>query len=248
MSYFPASFHSRQLTHPEWPWKKGGCAVRIITQSITDYSQANGMIFILEQVHIISIYFSVLVHVIPKWHLVPIQVTPARMSSFRFSIWMKFSLWYVSFWYHVNRKWTLFQIENHQSCSLGLAVNMHLRGVYMRKIALAWVSHRDDFLILYRVYMMTGSIHILLFKGTFCVDKIHMWFKIANITYALPVPVYRQTDFTPKQVVVSCLHDTVARFRTGVRFLPGMRTGVSSPGVALAGVTHAGITFCGGIM
>ena len=177
MSYFPASFHSRQLTHPEWPWKKGGCAVRIITQSITDYSQADGMIFILEQVHIISIYFSVLVHVIPKWRLVPTQVTPARMSSFRFSIWMKFSLWYVSFWYHVNRKWTLFQIENHQSCSLGLAVNMHLRGVYMRKIALAWVSHQDDFLILYRVYMMTGSIHILLFKGTFRVDKIHMWFK-----------------------------------------------------------------------
>ena len=95
---------------------------------------------------------------------------------------------------------------------------------------------------------MTGSIHILLFKGTFRVDKIHMWFKIANITYALPVPVYRQTDFTPKQVVVLCLHDTVARFHTGVRFSPGMRTGVSSPGVALAGVTHTGITFCGGIM
>ena len=75
-----------------------------------------------------------------------------------------------------------------------------------------------------------------------------MWFKIANITYALPVPVYRQTDFTPKQVVVLCLHDTVARFRIGVRFSPGMRTGVSSPGVALAGVTHTGITFCGGIM
>ena len=85
-----------------------------------DYSQANGMIFILEQVHIISIYFSVFVHMIPKWRLVPIQLTPARMSSFQFSIWMKFSFWYeVSFWYHVNWKRTLFQIENHQSCSLG---------------------------------------------------------------------------------------------------------------------------------
>ena len=29
-----------------------------------------------------------------------------------------------------------------------------------------------------------------------------------------------QTDFTPKRVVVSCLHDTVARFRTGVKFSP----------------------------
>ena len=43
-------------------------------------------------------------------------------------------------------------------------------------------------------------------------------FKIANVTHALPVPVYRQTDFTPKRVVVSYLHDTVARFRTGVKF------------------------------
>ena len=38
--------------------------------------------------------------------------------------------------------------------------------------------------------------------------------------HALPVPVYRQTDFTPKWVVVSRLHDTVARFRTGVKFSP----------------------------
>ena len=90
----------------------------------------------------------------------------------------------------------------------------------MRKLAPARVSHWDDFLISYRVYMMTGSFHILLFNGTFHVDKIHVWFKIANITHALPVPVYRQTDFTPKWVVVSRLHDTVARFRTGVKFSP----------------------------
>ena len=50
------------------------------------------------------------------------------------------------------------------------------------------------------------------------VDKIHVWFKIANITHALPVPLYRQTDFRLKWVVVSRLHDTVAIFRTGVKF------------------------------
>ena len=83
----------------------------------------------------------------------------------------------------------------------------------MGKIAPARVSHWNDFLILYRVYMMTGSIHILLIKYT--------WFKIANITHALPIPVYRQTDFTLKRVVVSHLHDTVARFRTRMKFLPG---------------------------
>ena len=87
----------------------------------------------------------------------------------------------------------------------------------MRKLAPARVSHWDDFLISYRVYMMTGSFHILLFNGAFHVDKIQVWFKIANITHALPVPVYRQTDFTPKWVAVSRLHDTVARFRTGAR-------------------------------
>ena len=33
-------------------------------------------------------------------------------------------------------------------------------------------------------------------------------------------PLYRQTDFTPKRVDVSRLHDNVARFRTGVKFSP----------------------------
>ena len=65
---------------------------------------------------------------------------------------------------------------------------------------------------------MTGSFHILLFEGTLHVDKIHVKFKIANITHVLPVPDYQQTDFTPKLVVVSRLHDTVAEFRTGVKF------------------------------
>ena len=67
---------------------------------------------------------------------------------------------------------------------------------------------------------MTGSIHISLFEGTFHVDKIHVRFKITNITQALPVPVYRQTDFTPKRVVISRLHETVVRFHTGVKLSP----------------------------
>ena len=60
----------------------------------------------------------------------------------------------------------------------------------MRKLASARISYRDDFLISYRFYMMTGSFHISLFEGTLHVDKIHLWFKIANVTHALPVPVY----------------------------------------------------------
>ena len=71
----------------------------------------------------------------------------------------------------------------------------------------------------YRVYIMTGSFHISLFEGTLHVDKIHVRFKTANITHVLPISVYRQTDFTPKHVVVSRLHDTVVRFHTRVKFL-----------------------------
>ena len=38
--------------------------------------------------------------------------------------------------------------------------------------------------------------------------------------HELPVPVYLQTDFTPKRMVVSRLHDTVAKSPTGVKFSP----------------------------
>ena len=56
------------------------------------------------------------------------------------------------------------------------------------------------------------AISYSLFQGTLHVDKIHVRFKIANITHALPVPVYWQTDFHTE--FARYLHDTVARFRT----------------------------------
>ena len=40
------------------------------------------------------------------------------------------------------------------------AAYFSLGGVYMRKLAPARVSYRHDFLISYRVYMMTGLFHI----------------------------------------------------------------------------------------
>ena len=90
----------------------------------------------------------------------------------------------------------------------------------MRKLAPAQVSYRDDFFISYRVYIMTESFHISLFEGTLHGDKIQVRFKIANITHALPVPVYQQTDFSRKRMVVSPSHDTVERLHTGVKFSP----------------------------
>ena len=68
----------------------------------------------------------------------------------------------------------------------------------MRKLASVRVSYRDNYFVSYCVSMMTGSFHVSLFEGTLHVEKIHVRFKIANIT-----------------------HDTVAIFRTGVKFSPG---------------------------
>ena len=63
----------------------------------------------------------------------------------------------------------------------------------MRKLAPERVSNWDDFFISYRVYL-TGSFHISLLEGTLHVDKIHVRFKLANITHALPVPAYHAAD------------------------------------------------------
>ena len=44
----------------------------------------------------------------------------------------------------------------------------------MRKLTPARVSYWDDFLILYRVYIMTESFHISLLEGALYVDKIQV--------------------------------------------------------------------------
>ena len=44
----------------------------------------------------------------------------------------------------------------------------------MRKLSPARVSYRHDFLISYRVYMMTGLFQISLFEGTLHVDKMQV--------------------------------------------------------------------------
>ena len=131
-----------------------------------------------------------------------------------------------------------------QNCLLVTSALLLLGSVYMRKLAPARVSHWDDFLISYRVYMMTGSFHILFFKGTFHVDKIHVWFKFANITHAQPVPVYRQTDFTPKRVFFFAF----TWYRCEITYRSEILVPVREPGWTHTGVTRAGMTFCVGIM
>ena len=97
----------------------------------------------------------------------------------------------------------------------------------------------------YRVYIMIGSFHISLFEGTLHFDKLHVRFKIANITHALPVPIYHQTDFTPNRVVVSRLHEW---YGCEISYRSVILAPVQQPGWTHAGVTRAGMTFCGGIM
>ena len=80
----------------------------------------------------------------------------------------------------------------------------------MGKLAPARVSYRDDFVISYHVYMMTGFFHhptsnVLKLTKPSWIDKDYV---CATRSF------YLQTDFTPKRVVVSRLHDTFAKSRT----------------------------------
>ena len=95
-------------------------------------------------------------------------------------------------------------------------VHESLRGVYMRKLAPVRVSYRDDFLISHRVYIMTGSFHISLFEGTLQDDSKSQHYACATRS-SLPGDRFHTET---KRVVFSRLHDTVARFRTGVTFSP----------------------------
>ena len=69
----------------------------------------------------------------------------------------------------------------------------------MRKLAPARVSYQDDFLISFRVYMMTGSFHIaLIYKGTIHVDKIHVPIKIANMaSIVIDMSMFSATSAVP---------------------------------------------------
>ena len=86
----------------------------------------------------------------------------------------------------------------------------------MGKLAPARVSYGDDFVISYHVYMMTGF--FIIPRPTCWSWRSHLG--LTKITHALLVPVYLKTNFTPKRVVVSRLHDTVVKSRTGVKFSP----------------------------
>ena len=75
---------------------------------------------------------------------------------------------------NLHRRWPVKTLYMQQNSVTDVSVSDLLGGVYMRKLAPARVSYRDDFLISYRVYMMTGLFHISLFEGTLHVDRMHV--------------------------------------------------------------------------
>ena len=90
-----------------------------------------------------------------------------------------------------------------------------LGGVYMRKLAPAWVSYRDDFLISDSVYMMTESFHISLFEGTLHVDK-----NTRVIQNRKHYAWASRSSLPADQIHTEKCGRFVARFRTGVKFSP----------------------------
>ena len=56
-----------------------------------------------------------------------------------------------------------------------------------------------------------------LHEGTLHTDRHTLLDWITTIMHALPVPVFQESEFVPKQVVVPRLHGSGIIFRTGMR-------------------------------
>ena len=68
--------------------------------------------------------------------------------------------------------------------------------------------------------MMMDHFISRVFQGTLHVDKIHVQFKIANITNGLPVSSPLVDRFHTETGDRLRLHNNGAKFRTGVKFSP----------------------------
>ena len=121
-----------------------------------------------------------------------------------------------------------------------------LGGVYMRKLAPARVSYRDDFLISYRVYMLTGSFHISYLKVHL---HLHMLIKCTSdskwqtlrmryLFQSTGRPIWHRNGWSFRVYMIQ-LRDFVTEWNS----LPGTRTEVNSR----RGDSHRH-DICGGIM
>ena len=111
--------------------------------------------------------------------------------------------------------------------------------VYMRKLAPARVSYRDDFFISVRVYIMTGSFHISLFEGTLHVE-------IQNHKhYACTTRSSQPADWFHTE---TCGHFAFTWCRCEISYRSAILAPVQQPGWTHTWVTRTGMTFSGGIM
>ena len=125
----------------------------------------------------------------------------------------------------INLAWMSVFIKNPELILFSTTVRA-LGGVYVRKLAPARVSYRDDFFISYRVYIMTGSFHISLFEGT--LDKIHVRFKSQTLRMRYPFqstgrPISHRNGWSFRVYMIP-LRDFVPEWNSR----PGTRTGVNS--------------------
>ena len=115
----------------------------------------------------------------------------------------------------------------------------------MRKLAPVQVSYQDDFWFRNAFTWWLGhfishylKVHFMLIKYTFDSKSqaLHMCYLFQSTN--------RPISVTPKRVVVSGLHDTTARFRTGVKFSPRYKNrGKLTPGW-LAPTWHFVVVSC----
>ena len=143
-------------------------------------------------------------------------------------------------WIETHQSWARFVI--HQSLTTTVVQIVRLREVF------TWEnSHRREFhtaITLWFCISFTWWLDyfvISLFEGTLHDNKIYVWFKIANITHALPVPVHRFPTET-------CGRFAFTWYRCEISYRCEILAPVQQPGWTHAGVTGAGMTFYGDIM
>ena len=135
------------------------------------------------------------------------------------------------------------KIEMKIKNNFPLLWNPSVRGVYMRKLAPARVSYRDDFLISYHVYMMTVSFHFSLLKVHFRLIKYMCGSNRKHYAWA-----------THSSLPADQLHtETSGRFaftwyRCKISYQCEILAPVQQPEWIHAWVTRTCMAFCGGIV
>ena len=105
------------------------------------------------------------------------------MSSFWFSIQMKFLIWYeISFWYQCKLKQTFFQFENPKSCSLVQVAHAYLiwHENHVSKNSLSWAGQ----------FYHVNAVRTLLW------NKTHSGMKVSQVSHKQPLEANFDTCFS----------------------------------------------------